>query len=262
MCGFGTCSGNNSRALVLIISRKTRTQVAVRSITYAPGGSGEFVTAGYDGKLRFYRTEGGRVDVKDAYGRKAIRVAYSPDGTRVLSAGSEAGRPNQSSAYLKLWAVKGQTVKPLVGHGDYVVSASWSPDGSRIVSGGGGQDKTVRLWDAQSGRQLAAFSGHTADIEAVVFDARRSRLISVSEDRTMKVWDIAEKKEILTVVGFGEKDYVAHTPDGCYAGTDGIEAQLSIVDGKTTKPLTDDVKRLLFVPNGCRLAALTGNARG
>lgn len=222
----------------------------VRSLSYEPKGSGEFVTGGYDGKVRFYLTANRRIDVKDAYSRKAIRVAYSPDGTRLVSAGSEGAGPARNKDSLKLWTVKGQTAKPLVGHGDYVVSASWSPDGNQIASGGGGLDKTVRLWDVHSGKPIAAFAGHTADIEAVIFDQRRQRLISVSEDKTLKVWDIAEKKELLTVAAFGEREYVAYTPEGCFTGTAGAENRLGVAEGKNVKPLSADEKALLFVPGG------------
>jgi WD40 repeat protein len=226
------------------------TKRPVRSLSFAPDGSGEFVTAGFDGKVRFYFTEGGRVDVKEASARKTMRVAYSPDGARLVSAGSEAGRPEQGLGYLKLWNVKSQAATPLKGHGDYVISASWSPDGTRIASGGGGLDRSVRLWDGHSGRPLAEFTGHTGDIEAVIFDARRGRLISVSEDKTMKVWDIAGRREILTVIGFGDKDYVAYTPDACYSGSDGIESRLSVLDGNTARMLSNDMKAKLFVPPG------------
>ncbi len=95
-------------------------RAAVRSLSYAPSGSGEFVSAGYDGKIRFYRTSG-TIETKDAYGRKALRVAYSPDGTRVVTAGSDA---ELGSA--KLFDARSGNSRPLAGHRDYVVSAGWS----------------------------------------------------------------------------------------------------------------------------------------
>jgi len=222
----------------------------VRSLSYAPSGSGEYVTTGYDGKLRIYLTERSRVDTKDAYGRKGLRVAYSPDGARLVSAGSDDGKSNQQAKTLKIWTVKGETAKSLVGHTDYVSSVTWSPDGGRIASGGGGIDKTVRLWDSHSGQQLAVFNGHIHDVEAVIFDAARSRLISVSEDATIKVWSINDQRELLTVVGFGRNEYVAYTPAGCYAGTEGVDERVSMLDGKVSRHLTHDMKAMLFVPNG------------
>ena len=77
-----------------------------------------------------------------------------------------------------------------------------------------------------------------------------SRIISVSEDRMMKVWDIESQREVITVVGFGETDYVAHAPNGCYTGSGGIEARLAIFDGKSVLPLTNDARSVLFMPDG------------
>ena len=43
----------------------------------------------------------------------------------------------------------------LIGHTDNIRSADFSPDGTRIVTGA--RDATVRLWDHETGRLLAAF---------------------------------------------------------------------------------------------------------
>ena len=175
-------------------------KAAVRSLSYAPNGSGEFVSAGFDGKIRFYRLNG-TIEARDAYSRKALRVAYSPDGTRVVSAGSGV-----DPSAVKIWDARAESFRVLAGHKDYVVSASWSADGKRIVTGGGGRDKSVNLWDAESGRLLASFQGHQEDVEAVAFYPGGSRLISVSEDKTIKVWDIAEKRQVLTAMGLATRD--------------------------------------------------------
>lgn len=219
-------------------------RAAVRSLSYAPSGSGEFVSAGYDGKIRFYRTSGA-IDAKDAYGRKALRVAYSPDGTRVVTAGSDA---ELGSA--KVWDVRSGTSRLLAGHRDYVVSASWSADSRRIVTGGGGRDKSVNVWDADSGRLLASFTGHQEDVEAVAFFPGGTRLISASEDKTIKVWDIAERRLLLTAIGFGDDGYVSYTPEGCYAGSSGVESRLSISTGNRFEPMSPEARKAMQEPAG------------
>jgi len=69
-------------------------------------------------------------------------VAFSPDGFRVLSGGSDRT--------LKLWdASTGALLRTFVGHSDEVTSIAFSPDGTRVLSGS--TDKTIRLWDAATG---------------------------------------------------------------------------------------------------------------
>ena len=217
---------------------------AVRSLSYAPSGSGEFVTAGFDGKIRFYRTSG-TIDTKAANGRKTLHVAYSPDGARVVTAGSDA-----ELGSVRVWDVKTGASRVLAGHKDYVVSASWSADSKRIATGGGGRDKSVNLWDADSGRLLASFAGHQEDVEAVAFFPGGTRLISAGEDQTIKVWDISEHRMILTAIGFGDGGYVSFTPEGCYAGSSGVESRLSIFNGSRYEPMSMDARKAMQEPAG------------
>jgi WD40 repeat protein len=64
---------------------------------------------------------------------------------------------------------------------------SWS-DGHRIVSGS--LDKTLRLWDADTGRLIGdPLTGHTTEIFSVALSPGGHRLVSGGGDGTVRLWD-------------------------------------------------------------------------
>ena len=105
-------------------------------------------------------------------------------------------------------------------------SVAFSPDGKRLASSGGlsvaappGSGE-VKVWDAQTGRELFACKGHTAHVSSVVFSPDGKRLASGSGSAAggkggeVKVWDAQTGQELLTLKGGGLGHAVAFSPNG------------------------------------------------
>jgi WD40 repeat protein len=87
----------------------------------------------------------------------------------------------------------------LKGHSDEVEGVAIDPSGRLAVSAS--DDKTLKVWDAQTGKDLHTLRGHTDIVWRVAITSDARRAISASLDKTLKVWDLETGKESRTLKG-------------------------------------------------------------
>jgi len=89
---------------------------------------------------------------------------------------------------ITLNAITGNQTAILSGHTEYIKSLTFSSDGTSLVSGS--LDRTVKLWDIQTGGVVKTFTGHTNYVWSVSISADCTRIASGSPDDTVRLWDI------------------------------------------------------------------------
>jgi len=109
-------------------------------------------------------------------------VAFSPDGRRIVSTGT-----NESQ--VRLWDGALEDPRPTLTPPELprAYTAAISPDGKVLAIG---SNKVVVLWDLAKGNEVRRFDGHLHVVEALAFSADGRLLASGSTDSTVLIWDV------------------------------------------------------------------------
>jgi len=112
---------------------------------------------------------------------KALRVAFSPDGKLIAASDDNT---------ICVWDVSTGLIRTLPGHSEAVWALAFSPDHRILASGS--VDRTIRLWDLETGSLLATLNGHDRQVYAVDFSPDGRVLASGSNDKTVKIWAVVQ----------------------------------------------------------------------
>lgn len=119
---------------------------------------------------------------------------------RLLPAHADA--PASKAAAPEAGPRKATLSASLTGHAGNIYAVTYSPDGRTMASGSG--DRTVKLWNTGSGRELASLPGHNFTVHRVAFSADGKTLASATahpSQPTITLWDIATRKPLGSLTG-------------------------------------------------------------
>src|SRR5207244_3665772 len=93
-----------------------------------------------------------------------------------------------------------------------VQTLAFSPDGTRLA--GAGEDKTVWVWDAVTGREIRALTEPTDQGFAVAFSAD-GKWLAAGADKTVRTWDTTSGQQLSMFEGHTDWVFsVAFSPNG------------------------------------------------
>lgn len=185
----------------------------VRDVAFSPNGR-RFISTDYKGGVILWDFESGQPIARFEQNDLPF-VAFRPDGRSALTGSADGS--------LTLWDLfPADEVRQFEGQLGGISDIAISPDGQLVISGGmsnfrfsnPGEDYNLRLWDIETGVHLQVFEGHTDIVTAVEFSPDGRQAVSVSLDRTLRLWDLASGTEILRAESPNIFWDVVFLPDG------------------------------------------------
>jgi len=213
-----------------------------------------------DGTLKVWSTQTKKQIASLRAGQgQVLCVREVGDGDRLLSCGVEHIYSIELWDWRsgkRLWAVKSE--------GDAAItSVAVTADGKMAVSAS--HEKTIKLWNLDTGECLATLKGHADEVNSVQLTQDGRHAISSSNDKTVKIWDVETCACVGTLEGHQNHVYsVAISPDGELVASAGFADQtvrlwdwksgacLQVIEHERSSPYS-----VAFSPDGSRLLVST-----
>lgn len=191
-------------------------------------------------------------------------LAISPDGTEIVSSGSDG--------LLKIWSLATGSLRATLDAYEQsepssflqrqgISDVAWSSDGKYIVCGG--DDKLVRVWHAKRLELMCELEGHTSFVFCVSFNPNVTLAVSGGFDESVRMWDLQKKRCHRTIAAHSEAvTGVAFNRDGSILAScsyDGLIRLWDAFTGQCLKTLVHGeampIGHVTFSPNGFQLLA-------
>jgi WD40 repeat protein/serine/threonine protein kinase len=237
-----TADSPAGRALLLRLARhplRWRRELGAFLYDVAFSPRGGVAAASQDGGVYLFDQPGGRLGrVLRDHRDQVFSLAYAPDGA-TLAAGAWDGK-------LRIWSVAdGRQLLALRAHRGAIWDVAFTADGRRLISAGA--DGTLALTDAASGRVIGRLSGHRGAVARLaiappglpaVGGERGVIVASGGYDGTVRLWSLAQRRQLLSRRSHGKKLVAALAFDGSgeRLASGGFDGRVVIHDAKTLRP--------------------------
>ncbi len=146
-----------------------------------------------------------------------------------------------------------------------IVPAEAPPEAACEIIASGSWDQTIKLWNADTGKELRTLRGHEGNITALAFSPDGRLLASTSTDKSARVWDVRTGKCLQLL--YSDTDHftgVAFSPDSKRLATGGWNKKVIVWDFRKEQRLrtlsghTGKVSSVTFSPDGKKIASSGG----
>jgi WD40-like Beta Propeller Repeat len=177
------------------------------ALRFSPDGT--LLAAGHRGVVSIHEVASGRL-VSAARANMSIGrvVAFSPDGTRIVTSGEYRTSPIQVFE-----ATTGAHLRSFTGDPEPPVALSYRPDGTEIATADY-KRPIVTIWDVENGRPSRALSGHSRPVRALTYGIGGRLLVSAAPAGGVIVWNAASGERLTTLPNPSDLTYaIALSPD-------------------------------------------------
>lgn len=248
-CAVSAGKDNTIRVWNLQAGRQERVMEippgSVFAVAVTPDG--RRVVAGSDKTVCVWDVESGQLErTLTGHEKDILALTVTPDGRHVVS-----GSVDRT---IRVWSFEsGRELKCFTGHAMWVAALAVTPDGRQVISGSYdadvfvwnlaldsnddqssghddsankvlvsghrvvscSDDKTIKVWDRDTGKEKRVLRGHTSWVRSMVFFPDGVRIASGSRDNTIRLWNVETGKALLTLSGHTSfVRAIALTPDG------------------------------------------------